>query len=56
MPEGMPPVWNSYIAVDDPAAATEAATAAGGTVMMPAMEIMNDPSDATRTGSAPSIE
>lgn len=38
--EGMPPVWNTYIAVDDPAATVEKATAAGGTVMMPPMDIM----------------
>ncbi len=38
--EGMPAVWNSYIAVDDVNAAAEAVSAAGGTVMMPPMEVM----------------
>ncbi len=41
MPEGMPAVWNSYIAVDDAAGITEKVTAAGGSVMMPAMQVMD---------------
>ncbi len=35
----MPPAWNTYIAVDDPAATAEAVTEAGGSVMMPPMDI-----------------
>jgi predicted enzyme related to lactoylglutathione lyase len=38
--EGMPPVWNTYIAVDDCDEAAAKVTAAGGTVMMPPMEVM----------------
>ncbi len=37
---GMPPVWNSYVAVDDPAAVVAKAEAAGGQVMMPPMQVM----------------
>lgn len=40
MPEGMPPVWNTYIATDDVAATAEKVTAAGGSVMMPPMQVM----------------
>ncbi|MEM8922068.1 MAG: VOC family protein [Actinomycetota bacterium] len=40
MPDGMPPVWNSYVAVDDPAATAKKVTAAGGSVMMPPMQVM----------------
>lgn len=36
----MPPVWNTYIAVDDPQAVADGVTAAGGTVMMPPMQVM----------------
>ena len=35
----MPPLWNTWIAVDSVDAALEAATNAGGTVLMPAMDI-----------------
>ena len=38
---GMPPVWNSYIATDDPAATVAEVTAAGGQVMMPPMQVMD---------------
>ncbi len=37
---GMPPVWSTYFAVDDVDAALEKVTAAGGSVMMPAMDVM----------------
>lgn len=37
---GMPPVWSTYVAVDDPSATAEKVTAAGGTVMMPPMQVM----------------
>jgi predicted enzyme related to lactoylglutathione lyase len=37
---GMPAVWNTYIATDDPAAVAEKVAAAGGTVMMPPMQVM----------------
>ena len=37
---GMPGFWNSYVAVDDPQATVDAAVAAGGSVMMPPMEVM----------------
>jgi predicted enzyme related to lactoylglutathione lyase len=36
----MPPVWSTYIAVEDPAATAEAVSANGGTVLMPPMEVM----------------
>jgi predicted enzyme related to lactoylglutathione lyase len=35
-----PPVWNTYVFVDDADAVAVAAEAAGGTVVMPAMEVM----------------
>lgn len=38
---GIPPIWNTYIAVEDPAATAEKVTAAGGTVMMPPMDVMD---------------
>jgi predicted enzyme related to lactoylglutathione lyase len=38
---GVPPVWNTYIAVDDPAATAEKVTGAGGIVMMPPMDVMD---------------
>jgi predicted enzyme related to lactoylglutathione lyase len=41
MPEGMPPVWNTYVAVDDVAATAEKVTAAGGSVMMPPTQVMD---------------
>lgn len=37
----MPSVWNSYIATDDLAVTTEAVQAAGGSVMMPPMQVMD---------------
>ncbi len=37
----MPAVWNSYISTDDVAATTERVVGAGGTVMMPAMQVFD---------------
>ena len=37
----MPAVWNSYVATADVAATTERVTAAGGSVMMPGMQVMD---------------
>lgn len=37
---GMPPIWNTYVAVDDPAATAANVTEAGGTVAMPPMQVM----------------
>ncbi len=37
---GMPPIWNSYINVDDIAAATSRATELGGNIMMPPMQVV----------------
>jgi hypothetical protein len=53
--QGVPPFWNTYIAVDDVDAATAAAKGAGGQVMMEPFEVMEagrmsvvvDPSGAT---------
>lgn len=39
-PEGMPSVWNTYITVADVEATTAKVAEAGGTVMMPAMQVM----------------
>lgn len=39
--DGMPSMWNTYIAVDDVAGTTRAAEAAGGTVMMPPTQVMD---------------
>jgi len=39
--EGMPALWNSYVNVEDAAASAAAAEAAGGSVMMPAMQVMD---------------
>ncbi len=39
--EGMPPVWNTYVAVDDVAATVAKATAAGGSVIAPPMQVMD---------------
>ncbi len=39
--EGMPAIWNTYIASDDVAATAAAVTGAGGTVMMPPMQVMD---------------
>jgi hypothetical protein len=38
---GIPPMWISYVAVDDLDATIDKWTAAGGTVMMPAMDVMD---------------
>jgi predicted enzyme related to lactoylglutathione lyase len=38
-PEGMPPVWNTYIAVDDVDAAVDNVGPMGGQVLMPATDI-----------------
>lgn len=38
--EGMPPVWVSYINVDDVDTAAQKATAAGGNVFIPPMDVM----------------
>jgi uncharacterized protein len=38
-PEGRPPMWNTYIAVDDVDAAVDKVPAAGGQVLMPAFDI-----------------
>jgi uncharacterized protein len=37
---GMPPTWSTYICTEDAAKAAEAVEAAGGTVLMPAMQVM----------------
>ncbi len=39
--EAMPATWNTYICVDDAEAAVAAAQEAGGSVLMPAMEVMD---------------
>jgi predicted enzyme related to lactoylglutathione lyase len=39
--EGMPPMWNTYVAVDDVAAVVERASAAGGSVVAPPMQVMD---------------
>lgn len=39
--EGAPPVWNSYIAVADVDETSKKVEAAGGTVMMPGMDVMD---------------
>ncbi len=39
--EGMPPQWATYVAVDDVDAATTRAEEAGGTVMLPTMDVMS---------------
>lgn len=39
--EGMPPVWNTYVCVTDPAATADAVAAAGGQVVMPPMAVMD---------------
>ncbi len=36
----MPAIWNTYISVDDAETCAEKVTAAGGTVMMPPMQVM----------------
>jgi predicted enzyme related to lactoylglutathione lyase len=38
---GVPPSWNTYLAVDDADAAVAAAAASGGAVLMPAEDIMD---------------
>lgn len=39
--EGAPPVWNTYVAVADVDETSKKVEAAGGTVMMPAMDVMD---------------
>lgn len=39
--EGTPPIWNTYIATNDVDATSTQVEAAGGTVMMPAMDVMD---------------
>ena len=39
--QGIPPIWSSYIKHDDVDAVAEKAVAAGGTVAMPAMDVMD---------------
>lgn len=39
--EGMPAIWNTYICVDDASETATAVEKAGGTVMMPAMPVMD---------------
>ncbi len=41
MSSGMPPVWNSYIAVDDVQAAVEKAASLGANVVMPPMQVVD---------------
>ncbi len=41
MPDGMPAVWNTYIATDDVAATADKVVTAGGSVMMPPMLVMD---------------
>jgi uncharacterized protein len=38
-PEGVPPMWNTYIAADDVDATLEKVAPAGGQVLMPAMDV-----------------
>ena len=40
--QGMPPVWNSYITVDDVDATTAKVSTLGGHVMMPPMDVMEN--------------
>lgn len=40
MDKSQPPYWTTYVAVDDVAAALSAALVAGGSVMMPATEVL----------------
>ena len=39
--DGMPPVWNTYIAVDDVVATVAKATAAGASIVAPPMQVMD---------------
>ena len=39
--QGVPPVWNSYVNVDDLAATVARVTELGGMVMMPPMQVLN---------------
>lgn len=41
MGEGAPPMWSTYIATDDAAATAEKVTAAGGSVMVPPMQVLD---------------
>lgn len=38
---GMPAMWNTYVATDDVGATTDKVTAAGGSVLMPAMQVFD---------------
>jgi predicted enzyme related to lactoylglutathione lyase len=38
---GVPPVWSSYVFVEDADATGDSAVAAGGTIVMPAMDVMD---------------
>lgn len=40
--QGIPPIWSSYVKHDDVDAVAAAAAEAGGTVVMPAMDVMED--------------
>ena len=40
-PDDFPTVWSTYIAVDDCADCTERAVAAGASIMMPVMDVMD---------------
>ena len=54
----MPAVWNTYITVDDVAASAQQVEAAGGSVLMPAMQVMDSGSMAVfadPTGAAFSV-
>lgn len=58
MPEGTPAVWNTYISVADVAATAEAVQAAGGSVVMPPMQVFTSGHMAVfadRTGAAFSV-
>lgn len=46
---GVPPMWNTYVTVDDVEAITAKVTAAGGKVVMPAMKIFDSGSMAVFT-------
>lgn len=39
--QGAPPMWNSYVAVDDPAETVAKAEQAGGSIIMPPMQVMS---------------
>lgn len=39
--QGMPPIWSTYVATDDATATAASAQAAGGQVMLPPMQVMD---------------